>query len=40
MSVLALDIGGAKFAVARVDPDGTFLDRAEHPIGQIGRAHV
>ncbi|MGP4023537.1 ROK family protein [Actinomadura sp. 3N407] len=34
MTVLALDIGGTKFAVARVDADGTFLDRAEHPIGQ------
>ncbi|TDB98313.1 ROK family protein [Actinomadura sp. 7K534] len=34
MTVLALDIGGTKFAVARVAADGTFLDRAEHPVGQ------
>lgn len=34
MTVLALDIGGAKFAVARVDASGTLLDRAEHPVGQ------
>lgn len=34
MTVLALDIGGTKFAIARVAPDGTFLDRAEHPVGQ------
>ncbi len=34
MTVLALDIGGTKFAVARVDASGTLLDRAEHPVGQ------
>ncbi|MEU5991033.1 ROK family protein [Spirillospora sp. NPDC047418] len=34
MTVLAVDIGGTKFAVARVDPSGTLLDRAEHPVGQ------
>ena len=34
MTVLALDIGGSKFAIARLDVDGTLLDRAEHPIGQ------
>ncbi|HEY8482560.1 MAG TPA: ROK family protein [Spirillospora sp.] len=33
MTVLALDIGGTKFAIARVAPDGSFLDRAEHPVG-------
>ncbi|MEU8800162.1 ROK family protein [Spirillospora sp. NPDC048819] len=34
MTVLALDIGGTKFAIARVGVDGTFQDRAEHPVGQ------
>ncbi|MCQ0014655.1 hypothetical protein [Actinomadura madurae] len=34
MTVLALDIGGTKFAIARVDAAGTLLDRAEHPVGQ------
>ncbi|MFA1545621.1 ROK family protein [Actinomadura chokoriensis] len=34
MTVLALDIGGSMFAVARVDASGKLLDRAEHPVGQ------
>ncbi|MEU5879224.1 ROK family protein [Spirillospora sp. NPDC047279] len=33
MTVLALDIGGTKFAAARVTPDGTLLARAERPVG-------
>ncbi|GAA1558848.1 ROK family protein [Actinomadura kijaniata] len=33
MTVLALDIGGTKFAAAHVTPDGTLLSRAERPIG-------
>jgi len=32
MTLLALDIGGTKFA-ARIAPDGTILARSEHPIG-------
>lgn len=38
MTVLALDIGGTKFAVARVDAGGELLDRAEHPVGQAPTA--
>ncbi|GAA4393594.1 ROK family protein [Actinomadura verrucosospora] len=38
MTVLALDIGGTKFAVARVDAAGRLLDRAEHPVGQAPTA--
>lgn len=33
MTLLALDIGGTKFAAAHIAPDGTILARAEHPIG-------
>ncbi|MGC4956178.1 ROK family protein [Actinomadura citrea] len=38
MTVLALDIGGTKFAVARVGAAGELLDRAEHPVGQAPTA--
>ncbi|MFC5831565.1 ROK family protein [Nonomuraea insulae] len=33
MTVLALDIGGTKFAAAHVSADGALLRRAERPIG-------
>ncbi|GIH99969.1 ROK family protein [Planobispora takensis] len=33
MTLLALDIGGTKFAAAHLDADGTLLRRAERPIG-------
>ncbi|WP_049576405.1 ROK family protein, partial [Nonomuraea sp. SBT364] len=35
MTVLALDIGGTKFAAAHVAADGRLLRRAERPIGRI-----
>ncbi|NDU71909.1 ROK family protein [Actinomadura sp. DSM 109109] len=38
MTVLALDIGGTRFAIARVDAAGKLLDRAEHPVGQAPTA--
>ncbi|MEU8173166.1 ROK family protein [Microbispora hainanensis] len=38
MTVLAVDIGGTKFAAAAVAPDGEMLARAEVPLGGPGSA--
>ncbi|WP_202806725.1 ROK family protein [Kribbella catacumbae] len=38
MTVLALDIGGTKFAAAHVTPDGSIVERDERPIGSAPTA--